>query len=62
MCFRSIKKIQLNEEELEIIFVNDGSTDKSGELVEQFAELDERVRVIHQINSGCKCQYKNVQF
>lgn len=52
MCFRSIKKIQLNEEELEIIFVNDGSTDKSGELVEQFAELDERVRVIHQINSG----------
>jgi len=31
----------------ELIFVNDGSTDGSEEILDQFAEEDQRVRVIH---------------
>ena len=37
---------------LEIIFVNDGSTDLSGELCDRFAALDDRIIVIHQENAG----------
>ena len=37
---------------LEIVFVNDGSTDESGELLETFARHDSRVKVIHQKNGG----------
>lgn len=38
--------------ELEIILVNDGSTDNSGSLCEGYAEKDNRVRVIHKENGG----------
>jgi len=38
--------------EFEFIVVNDGSTDKSGEILEDYARLDDRVRVIHQANTG----------
>ncbi len=37
---------------LEIILVDDGSTDGSGKLCDDFAAADSRVRVIHQANSG----------
>ncbi len=37
---------------LEIILVNDGSTDGSGRLCEDFATKDPRVRVFHQENKG----------
>lgn len=38
--------------DFELILVNDGSTDKSGELCDKFAEFDSRIKVIHQENQG----------
>lgn len=37
---------------LEIILVDDGSPDSSGEIAEAYAELDSRIRVIHKENGG----------
>lgn len=37
---------------LEIILVDDGSADGSGELCDQFAEADPRIRVFHKENGG----------
>ena len=37
---------------LQIILIDDGSTDGSGMICEQYAEKDKRIRVIHQENGG----------
>lgn len=49
-CINSILKQSYNQ--LEIILIDDGSTDGSGELCDQYARMDERIRVIHQENGG----------
>jgi glycosyltransferase involved in cell wall biosynthesis len=36
----------------EVILVNDGSTDSSGEICDNFALTDSRIKVIHQTNGG----------
>lgn len=38
--------------ELEIILIDDGSTDSSPSVCDNYALQDQRVRVIHQPNSG----------
>ena len=42
-------------ENLEIIVIDDGSTDRSGEVCDEYAEKDSRVIVIHQENNGLSC-------
>ena len=37
---------------LEIILVDDGSTDSSGEFCENLAKKDERIKVYHKSNGG----------
>ena len=37
---------------LEIILVNDGSTDESGKIADRYAKRDERMIVIHKQNGG----------
>lgn len=49
-CMRSL--IEQTYRNLEIILVDDGSTDNSGELCDQWAKKDTRVRVIHRKNNG----------
>lgn len=36
----------------ELILVNDGSTDNSGEICNKYADKDDRIKVIHTINQG----------
>ena len=49
-CVNSI--INQSYSSLEIILVDDGSTDGSGELCDLFTKQDNRIRVIHQQNKG----------
>lgn len=37
---------------IEVVLVNDGSTDRCGAICERYASLDRRLRVIHKANSG----------
>ena len=37
---------------LQIILIDDGSTDKTGEIADRYAQQDPRVEVIHQANAG----------
>lgn len=49
-CLESI--INQSLKELEIICVNDGSTDKSAEILNNYAKKDERIRVLNQNKCG----------
>lgn len=49
-CIESIQNQTYYD--LEIIAVDDGSTDESGQLCEKMAALDQRIRVIHKSNGG----------
>ena len=49
-CVESVLGQTLSD--IEVILVDDGSTDESGKLCDEFSEKDNRVRVIHKINEG----------
>lgn len=49
-CIESILKQTYKN--IQIILVDDGSTDKSGEICDKYAALDGRIEVIHQHNKG----------
>lgn len=49
-CIASI--LSQSEGDFELIVVNDGSTDSSQKILDEFATMDTRVRVIHRENAG----------
>ena len=49
-CIESI--INQNYKNIEIILVNDGSTDKSGDICDSYSLKDNRIKVIHKKNEG----------
>lgn len=49
-CIESILNQTYNN--FELILIDDGSTDKSGLICDSYAEKDNRIKVIHQCNSG----------
>lgn len=52
-CIESI--IGQSYKNLEIIIIDDGSTDSSGNICDAFAKKDARITVIHQKNQGLSC-------
>ncbi|SFN16495.1 Glycosyltransferase involved in cell wall bisynthesis [Thioclava dalianensis] len=51
-CLASIQSALHSDFDAEVICVNDGSTDKSEEIVKRFVESDQRFRLITQANGG----------
>lgn len=56
-CLQSI--VNQSYFDIQIIVVDDGSTDLSGQICDQFAMKDNRVKVIHQENQGVVAARKN---
>lgn len=52
-CLNSV--INQTLQDLEIICVNDGSTDNSLEILNEFAQKDNRIKIISQKNGGLSC-------
>ncbi|MFQ9012055.1 MAG: glycosyltransferase family 2 protein, partial [Veillonella atypica] len=49
-CIESV--ILQTYKDLEIILIDDGSTDNSAQMCDAFADIDKRVKVIHKENGG----------
>jgi len=49
-CLRSV--VGQTYKDIEIIVINDGSTDNSAQIIERYGKLDSRIKVITQKNSG----------
>lgn len=49
-CLESI--INQTYKNIEIILIDDGSTDRSGEICDKYSKIDSRVKVFHQDNKG----------
>ena len=49
-CLNSV--IAQSYQNLEIVLVDDGSTDESGKIADEYAKKDSRIRILHQENQG----------
>ena len=56
-CLDSV--INQTFKDFEIVCVNDGSPDNSAEILEQYSKLDERIKIITQINQGLSMARNN---
>lgn len=56
-CVQSI--LQQSYQHYEILLINDGSTDGSGDLCDDLSQKDKRIKVFHQINSGVSTARNN---
>ena len=52
ICESIESAINQSYENIEIIIIDDGSTDGSGQICDQYAEIDRRIKVFHQENRG----------
>ncbi len=53
-CLDSI--VNQTYKNLQIILVDDGSSDNSGKICDEFAKKDSRITVVHQENQGARCR------
>lgn len=51
-CLDSVLSQRLNGDELEVIVIDDGSSDSSGRIADDYARRHDAVKVYHQFNSG----------
>lgn len=49
-CIDSV--MHLNSEDFEILLINDGSTDNSGQICDEYGKEYKRIRVFHKVNGG----------
>lgn len=49
-CIDSV--ISQSYQNIEIILVNDGSTDQSGQIISRYLDVDKRIRILHKENGG----------
>lgn len=49
-CIKSLMRQSCQD--LEILLIDDGATDRSGEICDKYANIDSRIRVIHKKNGG----------
>ena len=49
-CVESL--LNQDHKDIEIILVDDGSTDESGKICDEFSRNDHRIKVIHKENGG----------
>lgn len=49
-CIKSI--VEQSASDFELLLIDDGSTDGTGEICDRFAEIDNRVKVFHKTNGG----------
>ena len=50
---RSVESVlNQNYKNIEIIIIDDGSTDQTGSIIDEYAKKDSRIRVFHKINEG----------
>lgn len=56
-CMKSV--FEQTYQELQIILVDDGSTDRSPSMCDEYAVIDNRIKVIHKQNEGVGCARNN---
>jgi len=49
-CIKSL--VEQTYDNIEILLINDGSTDNSGKIIDQYSKSDNRIKVIHKENGG----------
>ena len=49
-CMDSVVNQTLKD--IEIICIDDGSKDSTGDILDEYAEKDNRIKVIHKVNTG----------
>ena len=55
-CLDSL--IGQTKQEIEIILIDDGSPDNCGQICEEYAKKDSRIKVFHQENQGARSDKK----